>query len=415
MSLEERVVSCLYNVDRHLLGRGVHYSLELINLFTSMQIKSKESGESFGDWVVPNEWVLYSAFIRNSNTNVALSHRDSTLRVLKYSDPISTRKLPEGLSGHIWLDEHIPYRTSYYSKNWGFCMSNSEWSALTKKGEIDANIDSESIPGKLYYGEKLIKGKVPYEILFTSYICHPSLVNDNLSGVSSIVRLMNDLETRSSNYFSYRFILMPETIGAVMLANELDFSKVLFGATLHCSSGKKNITFKKSPLSYSVLNTLVEEFNFDLVDFEPFGSDERQFSTFELDYGVFSRTPYAQFEEYHNSSDNLNSYSPEHHKIFGDKILEFIERADREVFYKISKKYSGKRGELFLSKHNLYRKVGGTLNNSDDSMIIINWALFLARSGFSSATVVASKSGKGESEVIQVLKLLKDASIIDLL
>ena len=159
----------------------------------------------------------------------------------------------------------------------------------------------------------------------------------------------------------------------------------------------------------------MEEFSFDTVDFEPFGSDERQFSTFGLDYGVFSRTPYAEFEEYHNSSDNLNSYSPEHHKDFGDKLLEFIERADREVFYNISRKYASTRGELFLSKHNLYRKVGGTLNNSDDSMIIINWALFLARSGVSSATVVANKSGKGEKEVIQVLQLLNNSSIIDLL
>ena len=203
----------------------------------------------------------------------------------------------------------IPYRTSYYSNNSGICLSKGEFNRVRKIKKLRLVIRSNFIKGKMYFGESVVNGTSNHEILITTYLCHPGLVNDNLSGVGSLIFLLNESRKFKLRY-SLRFLIIPETIGAISIINDSPPKNIIFGFVLHCMSSNGNIHFKMSNSPYSLLNYLVDDSfgeKIKKIKFSPFGSDERQFSdpALNYDFGSFSRTPPALFKYYHTSNDSL--------------------------------------------------------------------------------------------------------------
>ena len=416
--IEQQVISALIGIDRSLVGRGVLHSLNILSLFTELKIYKIESNTEVEDWIIPNEWILNTASISEKDSNeVLFSHLDSQLRVVKYSSNFSGNLSYENLKNHLFVDENIPYRTTYYNQNWGFCLNRNEFESLNSSSNFKINLNSIKKTDFLYYGEKLIKGKSKKEILFTSYICHPGLVNDNLSGVASMISLIQFLEKKKNLNYSYRFIIIPETIGAITYLSENSNENIVFGLNLHCMSGDGPITFKQSPKKDSNINNLIEEFSseIDIRSFEPFGSDERQFCSknVNLDYGSLSRTPYGEFPEYHNSADSIDNYKFNYHHSINKFVERFVINLDSIEFIKCSEKYKNTKGELFLSKHNLYRKIGGVSNISNERMKIINWTLYLSRNQFISLVLIKKHTNLDLDSIKDVVSELKLKGLLE--
>ena len=416
MNISQQVIACLIGIDRSLIGNGVKHSLEVISLFSDIEIHSLSSGSIVEDWQIPMNWIINNGSISDpDNGEEIVSHRDSFLRVVKHSESFFGTISFEQLKKHLFVgEEHIPYRTSYYSKKWGFCINNSEYVKLSNKPFLNINLDTIKVQGELYYGEYLLRGISKKEILITSYICHPNLVNDNLSGIASLVQLMNFLGARESLNYSYRFLIIPETIGSISWLANNKTNNIVFGLNLHCMSGVGPITFKKSPRNHSLLNHLISEYStcIDTREFEPFGSDERQFSTnaSNLDFGTLSRTPFGEFPEYHKSSDSISNYNLECHKQIDNWLSDFILKIDTiDAFTRFDKKT---KGEIFLSKYNLYRSIGGVGNGEDIKMKIINWLLFLSQNSFVSAQIVALKLDVDIHLVNDVIKELVQKKLL---
>ena len=416
MNISKHIIACLIGIDRSLVGNGVKHSLDVISLFSEIKIHSIPCGSLVEDWQIPMNWIINNGSISDpDNGEIIVSHRDSFLRVVKHSESFSGIISFEKLKKHLFIGtEHIPYRTSYYSKKWGFCINKLEYVKLSNKPFLKINLDTIKVKGNLFYGEYLLSGISKKEILITSYICHPNLVNDNLSGIASLVQLMNFLKTRGSLNYSYRFLIIPETIGSISWLANNKTNNIVFGLNLHCMSGVGPITFKKSPRNYSLINHLISEYSggIDTRDFEPFGSDERQFSTnaVNLDYGTLSRTPFGEFPEYHKSSDSIINYNLESHKQIDNWLADFILKIDTvDSFTRFDK---NTKGEIFLSKYNLYRSIGGVGNNDDIKMKIINWLLFLSQNNFVSAQIVASNLGVDLNIVNDVIKELLQKKLL---
>lgn len=416
--IEQQVISALIGIDRSLVGRGVLYSLNILALFTELKIYKIESNTQVEDWIIPNEWILNTASISDTKSKELLfSHQDSQLRVVKYSSNFTGNLSYDDLKKHLFVDENIPYRTTYYNENWGFCLNRNEFDSLNSSSSFRIKINSKKKADFLYYGEKFLKGKSKKEILFTTYICHPGLVNDNLSGVASMISLIQFLESKKSLNYSYRCIIIPETIGAISYLSENSNENTVIGLNIHCMSGDGPITFKKSPNKDSNLNYLLEEFSseIDIRSFEPFGSDERQFCSknVNLDYGSLSRTPYGEFPEYHNSADSIDNYKINYHHSINKFLERLVVNIDSTEFIKCSEKYSNTKGELFLSKHNLYRKIGGVSNISNDKMNIINWTLYLSRNQFVSLELIRKHSNLDLAFIKDVVSELKSKGLLE--
>ena len=416
--IEQQVISSLIGIDRSLVGRGVLHSLNILSLFTDLKISKIKSNSEVEDWIIPKEWILNSASIsREENNEVLFSHLDNQLRVVKYSSNFKGNLSYEKLKEHLFVEKNIPYRTTYYSQNWGFCLSKEEHEFLNRSSNYKININSTKKTDYLYYGEKLIKGNSKKEILFTSYLCHPGLVNDNLSGIASTISLIQFLEKKKELNYSYRFLIIPETIGAITYLSRNSIKNIVFGLNLHCMSGDGPITYKQSPKNDSNINYLLNEFSseIDIRPFEPFGSDERQFCSknVDLDFGALSRTPYGEFPEYHNSSDSLDNYNLNHHKSINKFVERLVMKLDSMEFLKCPDKYKNIKGELFLSKYNLYRNIGGVSNTSDYKLSIINWTLYLSRNDFICLELIQKKTNQDLDCIKEVISELKLKGLLE--
>jgi aminopeptidase-like protein len=382
----------LFPICRSITGEGVRETLAAVARRTPLELHEVPSGTSVLDWTVPDEWNISDAYIAKDGHRV-VDFRESNLHVVSYSEPVRTVLPLAELRPHLHtLPEHpewIPYRTSYYSRTWGFCLSQRELDGL-EDGDYEVVIDSTLEPGSLTYGECFLPGDRDDEVLLTTHVCHPSLANDNLSGIA----LLTELGTRLADVrrsLSYRLLFIPGTIGSItwLARNEAQVSKVVAGLVLACVGDSAPLTYKRSRRGDAIVDraaayVLGRGDEARVVDFVPWGWDERQFNSpgFDLPVGALSRSREGEYREYHSSADDLDLVRPEPLEEALQAVLGIIDvlESDRRFFNLVPK------GEPQLGKRGLYPQVGGpaaereqlamlwVLNQSDGAQSLLDIA-----------------------------------------
>ena len=400
-----RLIARLYPICRSITGDGVRQTLEILAEFMPLEISEVPSGTRVFDWTVPDEWNIRDAYIKNSSGERIVDFRKLNLHVLNYSEPVERRIGLAELKQHLYTlpetPEWVPYRTSYHDRNWGFCLSHRQLQALADD-DYEVKIDSTLEPGSLTYGEWLITGRSAQEVLISCHICHPSLCNDNLSGIVVATWLATALRDADLRY-SYRFLFIPGTIGSItwLSRNEDKLARIRHGLVLSLLGDSGGFNYKKSRRGDAEIDrrvtALLERSREDsgIIDFYPYGYDERQFCSpgFNLPVGRLSRTPHGEFPEYHTSADNLDFVKPEKLAQSCDLLCDIVESLENaEKYLNLSPKC-----EPQLGKRGLFKKIGGHSKSKETQMALL-WVLNLsdgehsledivARSGLSSATV----------------------------
>ena len=357
----------LYPICRSITGDGIRKSLRMLQNLIPLEIREVRSGTTVFDWTVPREWNIRAAYVKDSAGNKVIDFDRSNLHVLSYSVPVKRRMSLDELRKHLFTipeqPDRIPYRTSYYKENWGFCITHNQLLEL-KDGEYEVVIDSSLEEGYLSYGEYFIPGKSDKEVLLSTHICHPSLANDNLSGVGLSTFLAKHLSQFELRY-SYRFLFTPGLIGSItwLQMNESRVSKIQHGLIFACVGDAGAITYKKSRQGVSETDRAVAQVLKDsgdphrIVDFSPYGYDERQFCSpgFNLPVGCFMRTPHGEFPEYHTSADDLSFVQPQHLADSFAKCVSLIEAFEgNRTYLNLFPKC-----EPQLGRRGLYGSIGG--------------------------------------------------------
>ena len=353
----------LFPLCRSITGDGLRRTLDRIGKEIFLEQTEVPTGTAVLDWTIPREWNLRDAYIKTLDGKRIVDFNESNLHVVGYSIPVRRRMSLEELRPHLHSDpdhpDWIPYRTSYYDENWGFCLRHRDLDRL-KDDEYEVSIDSTLADGHLTFGECVVAGSSSDEILLSAHACHPSMCNDNLSGVVIAAYLARHLASVSARY-TYRFIFAPGTIGAIswLALNEDAVTRTHAGLVLACAGDGGPPTYKRSRRSNSEIDraaTLV--LGPDRVEeFVPYGYDERQYCSpgFNLAVGCFTRTPYERFPEYHTSADDLDFVRPEHLADSAEQILHILEVVENNDFFL----NLNPKGEPRLGPRGLYRPVGG--------------------------------------------------------
>ncbi len=379
------LIKKLYPINRSITGDGNRETLKIISNEINLTIYEVASGTEVFDWIVPDEWNVRAAYIENLEGTRVIDFNNSNLHLMSYSEPVDSIIAFDELETHlISLPEHpdwIPYRTSYYNRNWGFCLTENQKKSLKDK-EYRVLIDSDFKKGSLTYGEYYIEGDSREEFLIFAHICHPSLCNDNLSGISIATVLAQYLSSKKLNR-SYRIVLAPATIGSItwISQNISNLQNVKAGLVIAVAGDSGRIHYKMnrnkdSFIDKLVINTLkTKDKDFDLLDFSPYGYDERQFASpgVNLPVGSFMRTPNGCFPEYHTSADNLDFVNIESISDSISTLISILNVYDNNIAFKNLQPY----GEPQLGKRGLYRKTGG-LQSIEDSILAKLWILNLS-------------------------------------
>jgi aminopeptidase-like protein len=406
-SLTER----LYPICRSITGNGIRETLNIIKGYIPLQVHEVPSGTKVFDWVIPEEWNIKDAYIKNASGEKIVDFKKLNLHVLNYSTPVNEKIGLDELKKHLFTipeyPDWIPYRTSYHNKNWGFCISHNQFSGL-KDEEYEVKIDSTLEPGALTYGEYYVKGESEEEVMFSCHICHPSLCNDNLSGIVVAIFLARELEKLHLKY-SYRFLFIPGTIGSItwLSLNEEKIKNIKHGLVLTLLGDVSKFHYKKSrrgdaSIDRIVIRKLKEKYkDFGVIDFYPYGYDERQFCSpgFNLPVGRLSRKPHGEFPEYHTSADNLEFVKPKYLSESLDLLLSIVNEIESEEKYlNLSPKC-----EPQLGKRGLFKQIGGQSVQKDFQMALL-WVLNLS-DGDHSLLDISERSGLE----ISILKMAAEA------
>ncbi|WP_228055560.1 DUF4910 domain-containing protein [Lusitaniella coriacea] len=413
-----QLVERLYPLCRSITGDGVRETLKTLKNSIPLNICEVPSGTAVFDWTIPKEWNIRSAWIKNDRGEKVVDFQDCNLHVLSYSIPIHCKLSLTELKQHLYtIPSHpdwIPYRTSYYKENWGFCLSHEQYTQL-QEGEYEVYIDSSLEDGSLTYGEYYLPGETKDEILISCHICHPSLCNDNLSGITIASFLAKSLKEQSRRY-SYRFLFVPGTIGAIawLALNESKVSQIKHGLVLTCLGDSGSFTYKKSRRGNAEIDRAVEYVlqqsgqAHEIVEFSPYGYDERQYCSpgFNLAVGCFMRSPHGTFPEYHTSADNLDFITPEQ---LGDSwiqcrsILQVLEGNRRYI-------NQNPKCEPQLGKRGLYEPIGGHLADETYRMAML-WVLNLS-DGTHSLLQIARRSRMPFDAIARAVELLSEKGLL---
>mgnify|MGYP002879843211 FL=1 len=409
----------LFPICRSITGKGVRDTLKYFKkIIPELNIKSVKTNEKFGDWEVPKEWNVKDAYILDSNNNKIVDFKINNLHLWGYSEPVNKTLNLEELQRHLYSAEDspdsIPYVTTYYNKNWGFSMSHNQRKNL-KSGKYKVVINSSFLDGELNYGEILLNGASKKEILISSYICHPSMANNELSGPCVLVSLVKNYLKKIDRNFTYRLILIPETIGSIIYINKhLDHLKknVFCGLNLSCVGDNISYSYlmsrKGNTFSDKVANYLINQYypSTNKFSYLSRGSDERNYCWPGVDLPIISlmRTRYGDYKEYHTSDDNLEFISPEGLQGGYEINLNFLKLVE------INKTYlSTTIGEPFLTKHKLRTKRMGNECLDLSSINVIN---FLAYSDGSDLIDICEKTGIDLLSFQKTIKILVEKKLV---
>jgi aminopeptidase-like protein len=406
------LIKKLYPICRSITGDGVRDTLKIISTEAPIKVKEVPSGTEVFDWVVPKEWNIKNAYIENSQGEKIVDFKNNNLHVVNYSVPVRKTVSLKELKEHLFsLPDHpdwIPYRTSYYDEEWGFCLSHSQLLDL-KDEQYKVVIDSSLEKGSLTYGELLIRGALTDEVIISTHICHPSMCNDNLSGIAVAVYLSKYL-SQTKNRYSYRFLFVPGTIGSItwLALNEKKTTRIKHGLVLTGLGDSGSITYKKSRRGNAEIDRATEyilnnsEESYSINDFSPFGYDERQYCSpgFNLPVGTLMRSPHGKYPEYHTSADNLEFIKSEKLNDSLEKIKSIIEILEgNKTFFNLNSKC-----EPQLGKRGIYKAMNTVGKEKAKLQMAILWILNLS-DGTNSLLDIAEKSNCG-------FNLIKDASTI---
>jgi len=384
------LISELYPICRSITGDGVRETLRRLQRLIPLTVHEVPTGTAVFDWTVPKEWNIRDAYVKNSRGERVIDFQKSNLHVLNYSIPVNKRMSLEELKGHlVTLPDYpdwIPYRTSYYKENWGFCLSHKQFLELSEE-EYEVSIDSSLKDGHLTYGELLLPGQTTDEVLVSCHVCHPSLANDNLSSVAVacfLARHLSNLPRR----FSYRFLFIPGTIGAItwLCLNETRVSSIKHGLVLAGVGDAGPLSYKKSRRSNAEVDRAAVHVlrqldpNAKMFDFSPYGYDERQYCSpgFNLAVGRLSRTPQGTFPEYHTSADNMSFVHPRSLTESYSACQSIFSILERNRIYR----NTNPRCEPQLGKRGLYRLIGGPADSGAMELAML-WVLNLSDGNYS--------------------------------
>jgi aminopeptidase-like protein len=413
-----QMVSELYPICRSITGNGVRETLTKIKTVIPLEVKEVPSGTQVFDWKVPKEWNIEDAWVKNSNGTKIIDFRKSNLHVLNYSAPIRKKADLNELREHLFtIPDHpdwIPYRTSYYQENWGFCIRHNQFSEL-KDESYDVLIDSSLTDGGLTFGEFYLRGESSDEVLISTHICHPSLCNDNLSGIVLSAILGRHLSKVSLKY-SYRFLFIPGTIGSItwLCLNKKSASNIKHGLVVACVGDSGNFTYKKTRMGSAEIDKVViyalknSAKDFNVIDFFPYGYDERQYCSpgFNLPVGCLMRTPHGEYPEYHTSADNLEYVKPEN---LGTSLALYLDVLN---ILEENKKYMNQNPmcEPQLGRRGLYQHIGGHAD-SEKFQLALLWTLNLS-DGRNSLLEISERSGLEFSLISEAADILVEKDLL---
>lgn len=414
-----QLISDLYPICRSITGNGFRETLNIIKEYIPIEIHEVESGTKVFDWTVPKEWNIRDAYIKAPDGKKIVDFQQSNLHVVNYSIPVKKRMSLAELQPHLHtLPEHpewVPYRTAYYDEIWGFCMRHDQYLAL-KEGQYEVVIESSLEPGHLTYGEFYLQGESGDEVLISCHCCHPSMCNDNLSGMAISTFLAKKMSALRLKY-SYRFLFVPGMIGSItwLSVNEDKVSNIKHGLIAACLGDPGNSTYKKSRRGNAEIDRTVQHVlkhsgsDYKVVDFFPYGYDERQYCSpgFNLPVGCLMRTSHGEFPEYHTSADNLDFVHPQYLSDSFSKFIAIFNLLENNGKYvNLSPKC-----EPQLGKRGLYNAIDGTSHSRINQMAML-WVLNLC-DGEHTLLDIAEKANLSFETVAQVASILQEHKLLE--
>ena len=357
----------LYPICRSITGQGVRQTLDILQESLPLVRSEVPTGTPAFDWTVPNEWTIRDAWIKDPSGVCIVDFKSSNLHVVSYSVPVHRRLDLRELKEHLHSDpehpEWIPYRTSYYHETWGFCLAHQQLLSL-QEGEYEVCIDADLRPGSLSYAECVIPGASPSEVLLFAHTCHPSLCNDNLSGVVLLTALGQYLR-RSQLQWTYRLVFAPATIGSItwLSRNQEHLGQIKAGLIVSVAGDPGTITYKRSRHGNSLIDRAAAnivrqgEKPGTVLPFSPWGYDERQFCSpgINLPVGRITRSPNGAYPQYHTSADNLDLVQAKHLQDSLQQIMRILCVLESDRCYLNLSPF----GEPQLGRRGLYQMMGG--------------------------------------------------------
>jgi aminopeptidase-like protein len=412
----------LYPLPRSMTGQGVRDTLHALSRVVPVDIRETPTGAEIFDWTVPPEWSIRDAFIKDREGNRLVDFTQSNLHVVGHSEPIHDILSWRALKTHVYsLPDHpdwIPYRVSYHQKNWGICVTHRQYEQFEAAGDeaqYEVEIDADLFDGSLTHGEVELPGDTDDEILISTHVCHPSLCNDNLSGIAVSTFLARHLANRPRRH-TFRFIYVPATIGSIawLALNEANLHRIRHGLILANVGDSGNSTYKRSRRGNAIVDRAVEHVlatsgeAYEVRDFEPVGYDERQFCSpgINLPIGCLMRTPNDEYPEYHTSADDLDLVTPEALADSLAKVVATIEILETNSVwrneYPMCEPQLGRRG--------LFKQLSGD-KNKDQSQRALYWVLNYS-DGRHSLLDIAEKSGMPFPALARAADILAEHRLI---
>ena len=412
-----RFAAELYPICRSITGEGIRRTMALIEKRIPLRTVEVPTGTPVFDWSVPREWNIRDAYIKGPDGRRVADFQQCNLHVLNYSAPVRAIVPLRELKLHLFSlpesPDWIPYRTSYYQENWGFCLSHNQLLAL-EDGNYEVCIDSTLEDGHLTYGECYLRGRSADEILISCHACHPSLANDNLSGLSVATSLAQFLCGRDLHY-SYRFLFIPGTIGAItwLAQNCETVERIRHGLVLTCVGDAGGFHYKKSRRGNAEIDRAVAQVlrhcgeAAEILEFSPYGYDERQYCSpgFNLPVGCLMRSVWGSFPEYHTSADNLDFIRPSQLSGSLRVCAAVLDVLENNLSYCNQNPYC----EPQLGRRNLYRSTGGDAIGTEISARL--WVLNLS-DGQHSLLDIAERSGISFSSISDAAELLCQGGLL---
>jgi len=412
----------LWPITRSITGNGVRQTLTILNELVPIKTKEYPTGLNCFDWSIPKEWNIQDAYVKNKQGKRIIDFKKNNLHVMSYSIPVRQIMSRDELLKHIHTlpdqPNAIPYLTSYYQERWGFCLEHERLAELADD-EYEVMIDSTLEEGHLTIGEGFIPGQREQEVLFSTYVCHPSMGNNELSGPVVQSYLYDYLLRRSEPLkYSYRFLYVPETIGAIVYLSQYGQAlkeKLVAGYVVTCIGDPGAFTYKKSRRGNTLADRVAEhvlsysEKPYQIVDWYPGGSDERQYCSpgFNLPVGSLMRSMYGKYPEYHTSLDNLAFITPAALTESIDIYIQIIETLELNDTYTNLNPYC----EPQLGKRSLYPTLGAQKNKSQ---LVKQFRYLLAFSdGDSDIIDIAERLKVPCLELKEAIQVLTKESLLD--
>ncbi len=417
----EKYFDRLWPICRSITGNGLRESFHILQELIPLQLEEIPSGTPVFDWEIPDEWNINDAYILAPDGSRICEFRKNNLHVVNYSMPIDREMEYDELVKYIYTlpkqPDTIPYITSYYKRNWGFCMPHALFSKLPQKGKYKVHIDSSLQKGSLTYGHLVLPGETDEEILFSTYLCHPSMANNELSGPLALAFLYKELAKLPKRKYTYRFVVAPETIGVIAYLAKYGTAigkKIRAGYVLTCCGNEAPFVYKRSKQGISIADKAAEHVlrygstPFSIIDFAIGGSDERQYCSpgFNWPVGSLTRSMYRTYPEYHTSLDNKSFISFE----ALEKTIETYFNIARAL--EMNERYTNKIPycEPQLGKRNMYPGEAGWIKAGDHLYNLLHFLSFA--DGSIDLIDISEKRSKSIFDFEAVIRECKDKGLI---